>query len=172
MIKILFLNITLLISTVACVRSYQERAIARGPIEIIDRQNYIISMRDCPNFLKDITKAKQALVIACQDAAFDETNNVFDNDVVPDFITVFYVYGDKGYAALFVDVVDKSCAIEFCCQDNSYSYVDFLRSFMATFQILNHPGRCDATFTDLLEWEPTDDEALEDALNEFCPIEK
>lgn len=115
--------------------------------EIKESCNFIVCIRYCPEFLKDMEEVKAVFKRACRDANFEHNNLCIET--LGEHLSIFNVYGIHGYAALYTNREDSECVLEFFCRDNSYDYEEFIAGFMIPFNIMSNPD-IDYTWTDLL----------------------
>ena len=116
--------------------------------EIKEFCNFVVSIRKCPTFLEDMDEVKFVFKMACKNAHFGNLDLI--TEYISKEVSVFNIYGEHGYAALYVDTGDSSCALEFFCYDDTYSYPDFIASFMIPFNIISDPESFEYGETDLL----------------------
>ena len=123
-------------------------------------QNYLIGIDDYP---KDIPKAKLVLATACEYANFGNTKDFFEDELIPDSLFMFLIQGFKGYACLYINKDESSCAIEFFCEDDEYKYEDFFRSVRSNLLIMDIEDPT-LSHTDLIADEALDNNFFKIAL--------
>lgn len=109
----------------------------------------MVTLNECPNFVSDVDFPLKALIIACQSANFEHL--LIHINTINDEVYVIHVYGQKGSASIWVDTAVKTCIIEFCNNDDTYSYPDFIATFMMEFDAIEHPDKTDKWLEELMD---------------------